>query len=175
MMVQHGDAALFHLFGKHGLLLAAVELQKGARPAGKGVPLEVPAAERTHVDAPLLPHLHDAEAFLKMQAHEVHILGLAYEAAHEFSEHGFHVVAVHFGTVAAEMVVARRAGTGTLHMAFFQHDHTLCAAVRCGDGRHGSADTSAHDDHIGFNLSGNGDHYFTSVWLMVSALTCRSV
>ena len=175
MVIEHGDAVFLHLFGEHGLLLAAVEFQEGAGLAGQGVSLEVPAAEGAHVDAPFFPLLHDVEAFQKVQAHEFHVLGLSHEAVHEGGEHGFHVVAVDFGNVAAEMIVARGSGAGTLYMALFQHDHALGSAFGCGNGGHGPADASANDDDIGLNSLGNRNHDFASWDLRESASTCSSV
>ena len=110
-----------------------------------------------------------AKALIKV--HDFPVLGLTDEAAHDRIEHGFHVVAVDFGDVAAEMVIARSAGSGTLYVAFFEHDHTPGSGFRCRNGGHGAAYASADDDDIGFNSLGNGDHYLASWGLSSSALT----
>ena len=170
MVIEHGDAVFLHLFDEHGLLLAAVEFQEGAGFAGQGVPLEVPAAEGTHVDAPFLPLLHDVEAFQKMQAHKLHVLGLADKASQEFLKNRFDVITMNFRAVAGEMVVARGSRAGSLHIAFFENHDSLGPGFRRSYGGHGAANASAYDDHIGFNGFGNRNHDFASWGLRASAL-----
>ena len=110
-----------------------------------------------------------------MQADHGRILVLADQAAHGFLEHGFDIRAVHLGDVTAEMVIARGSGAGAAHIAFFQHDDAFRARVSGGNGGHGPADASAHDDDIGFKRLAYRDHQFFSLFLRVDAFTCSKV
>lgn len=129
---------------------------------GRACPLEIPLAQRAHVDAPLFPFSDDIETFLKVKADHAGVLVLADQAPHGFPEHGLDVRAVDFGDIAAEMIIARGPGPGAAHVAFFQHDNALRAGFPRGDGGHGPADASARDDDIGFKSLSYRNHCLCS-------------
>ncbi len=155
-MIQNLHPALSGLLGKHLFLVMSVVLQKNARTPGVGMPLKVIIPGGLHVDAPIVPHVHDFRARFQKAHHQRSIVAGGVLAVHEFLIHHADV-AVLLRNPAQKMVIARRARAAALRIGLVQKDD-LRALVRRRNGGHKSGYASADHGNVGVQLFFQGNH-----------------
>ena len=155
-MIEYLHAALLRLFGEHLFLIVAVVLEEDARTAGIGVSFEVIVARGLHVDAPVVPHVHDLGAGLKKAHDERRVVAGGVLTVHELVVHHADVPVL-FGYPAQEMIVARGACAAALRVGLVQKNDA-CALVRRRYGGHESGYASADDGDVCFMLLFEGNH-----------------
>lgn len=98
---------------------------------------------------PQLSHLaHDLFAAAQKNARQVRIMALPHlRKVQHFVNDALHVRPVAFGNIAAEMIIARRAGTAAPGIGLFGHQNTR-ALFRRGNGGHKSGHAAAHHQNI---------------------------
>ena len=158
MVVHDGYADLFGLPGEGFLLIGPVVLEPDAGAVRVGVSHEhVILRERLHVDAPLVPLVHDGDAPLKKAQGKQRVVAQPDKAVEQFAQDGPDVAAVLLRVITGEMIVAGRARAAAFGIGLFE-DRDPGAAFRRRNGRTQPADASAHDRDVRFERLGYGNH-----------------
>ena len=158
MVVHDGHADLFGLPGEGFLLVVPVVLEPDAGAVRVGVTHKhVILRERLHVDAPLVPLVHDGDAPLKKAQGKQRVMAQPDKAVEQFAQDGPDVAAVVLRVITGEMIVAGRPRAAAFGIGLFE-DHDPGAAFRRRNGRAQPADASAHDRDVGFKRLGYGNH-----------------